>query len=208
MSIRRIRRTAEQRRQDLLKKGLMIPLPWLTYGFLSTLFSPFVGGVGMMMVIGAFAKKYDQRLIGFQKIFIAFAVCKILLYFYPSESPLLANTAWLSGVLLGSFTGLGLLFRQPFTVALVEEFFPQEMIESEHFWRINQSITLVWGMNFWLSALISTLPIRGLFQTILTLLTMAGASWFTKFFPPWYRYHVVIPLFRSGKEPYQPFVEL
>jgi hypothetical protein len=186
----------------------MIPLPWVTYGLVSRFSSPGWGGVAMLFMIIGCCAYYRQRPILFQWAFSIFAFFKIWMVGRGIDSPLLLNTAWLSGVGLGTFVGITLLLKRPFTVELVEEFFPAEMVTGFHFIRINECISLVWGIHFWISAIISQIPIPSGIQVVLTIVSMGLASCFTKNFPRWYRYHRYLPRHRSGKEEYQPFVEI
>jgi hypothetical protein len=65
----------------------------------------------------------------------------------------------------------------------------------------------VWGGCFLLSTVLSLLsgtanrlPALGLSGIQLGL--YAGALWYTRAYPRWYRLHRYLPLVRSGKEPY------
>lgn len=208
MSIRRIRRTPEQKKQDLLKKVLLIPLPWILFALGTSLFSACVGGIGMLIGIAFYRCRYGERLILFQWAFIGFSFCEILFYLIHFQHPLWIQTGWFSGVYLGTFVLVTLLLGRPFTSQIVEDFFPPSMVQGFHFHRINQCISAVWGIHFWISAGISLLPMPSWGKFLLTIFSMFMASLFTKRFPPWYRLYRFIPLHRSGKAPYEPYIEV
>ncbi len=208
MNIRRIRRTSEERKRDLKKKLFLIPFPWIFYSLGNAFFSPVVGGCLMIFVIIAYLSFYSEKLIPFQIAFLIFAGSEVFMGTLTIQYPLLSNAGWFSGVLLGTFVIQGLLRKQPFTSDLVREFFPVEMAQGFHFHRINECISMVWGIQFFTSAAITQLSMPGWGHLMLTFVSMGLASLFTKRFPRWYRLRRYIPLYRSGKEPYQPFVEI
>lgn len=82
-----------------------------------------------------------------------------------------------------------------------------EWWHNRHFIRVNQVLTLVWGMCFLLAAGLAWIPVpesrlaavtRGAFD----LGILGGALWFTRVFPRWYRLRIYLPLVRQGLEPY------
>ncbi|MES2307808.1 MAG: hypothetical protein V4507_03015 [Verrucomicrobiota bacterium] len=186
----------------------MIPAPWVTYGVGAHFLNPLVAGFMMLFVIFGFNLVYRQKIILFQGAFALFAICKMMMFLFEVHSSLLLNTGWFSGVLLCGFVGLTLFLHRPFTIELIEEFFPRAMVKGFHFIRINQCISLAWGIHFGISAIISLLPYSSGIQVVLTLISMSIASCFTQKFPRWYRFHRFIPRHRAGKEAYQPFVEI
>jgi hypothetical protein len=208
VNIRRIRRTPEERKRDLQKKLFLIPLPWILYSLGNAFFSPLWGGGLMIFAIFAYRWFYSEKWIPFQIIFLIFAISEVLMEVFVVRSSLFSNAGWFSGVLLGSFVIQGLVRKKPFTSDLVREFFPEEMAKGFHFHRINECITMVWGIQFFTSAAITQMAIPGWGHLLLTFGSMGLASLFTKRFPRWYRLHRYLPLYRSGKEPYQPFIEI
>lgn len=208
MNIRRIRRTPDQKKKDLLKKVLLIPFPWILFAIGNGFASPLVGGILMLLGVAIYRWRYRERLILFQWAFVFFACCESLFYLFDFQHMLWTHTGWFSGVFLGTFALMSLLIKRPFTSQIVEDFFPPSMVVGFHFYRINQCISAVWGMHFWISAGISLLPIPTWGKFALTIFSMALASYFTRRFPPWYRLHRFIPLHRAGKEPYEPYIEI
>jgi len=162
----------------------------------------------MGLAIVAYLYCYSEKLISFQIAFLIFAMSEILMGIFSVQHPLFSNSGWFSGVLLGSFVVQGLVRKKPFTSDLVREFFPEEMANGFHFQRINECISMAWGIQFFTSAVITQLSIPGWSHLLLTFGSMGMASLFTKRFPRWYRLHRFIPLYRAGKEPYQPFIEI
>ncbi len=208
MNIRRIRRTLEEQKKDLRKKLFLIPLPWILYSSGNVLYSSVLGGCLMVLAIVAYLYCYSEKPISFQIAFLIFALSEILMGIFSVPHSLFSNAGWFSGVLLGSFVVQGLVRNKPFTSDLVREFFPEEMANGFHFHRINECISMAWGIQFFTAAAITQLSIPGWGHLLLTFGSMAMASLFTKRFPRWYRLHRFIPLYRAGKEPYQPYIEI
>jgi uncharacterized membrane protein len=84
-----------------------------------------------------------------------------------------------------------LLAGTPFTIQYAREQVPQEFWRSPLFIRINQVITAVWGLAFFLSALVSLYRhVTGdtdLAAQYAWILFLVGAALFTAYFPGWYR---------------------
>jgi uncharacterized membrane protein len=84
-----------------------------------------------------------------------------------------------------------LLAGVPFTIQYAREQVAQEFWHTPLFIRINQSITAVWGLDFFLSALVSLYRHetgdRSLISQYAWVLFSLGAALFTVYFPTWYR---------------------
>jgi len=84
-----------------------------------------------------------------------------------------------------------LLAGVPFTVQYAREQVAPEFWHSPLFIRTNQYITAVWGLDFFLSALVSIYRQvsgdKGLASQYAWVLFSLGAALFTVYFPPWYR---------------------
>ncbi len=122
--------------------------------------------------------------------FFALMVVAIVLFRWialASYLALLANAA-LMALAWGS-----LLAGVPFTLQYARERTPPELWQTAPFIRINRYITAVWGLDFFLSALVSLYRQMsvdtGLVWKYLWILFVVGATWFTVKFPAWYRAH-------------------
>jgi all-trans-retinol 13,14-reductase len=84
-----------------------------------------------------------------------------------------------------------LLAGTPFTIQYAREQVPQALWHSPLFIRINQYITAVWGLDFFLSGLISlyrhATGDTSLASQYAWVVFSVGAALFTLYFPGWYR---------------------
>ncbi|HWA79394.1 MAG TPA: hypothetical protein VG848_03695 [Acetobacteraceae bacterium] len=94
-----------------------------------------------------------------------------------------------------------LLAGVPFTIQYAREQVAPEFWHTPLFLRINQYITAVWGLDFFLSALVSLYRHetgdQGLASQYAWVLFSVGAALFTIYFPAWYRARSLRPA-RSG----------
>ena len=90
-----------------------------------------------------------------------------------------------------------LLAGTPFTIQYAREQVPQELWRAPLFIRINQFITAVWGLDFFLSALVSlyrhATGATDLASQYAWVLFSVGAALFTVYFPGWYRARALRP---------------
>lgn len=88
-----------------------------------------------------------------------------------------------------------LLAGVPFTIQYAREQVAPEFWHTPLFLRINQYITAVWGLDFFLSALLSfyrhRTGDRSLASQYASVAFLVGALLFTIYFPPWYRARVL-----------------
>lgn len=86
-----------------------------------------------------------------------------------------------------------LIAGTPFTIQYAREEVPPELWRSPAFLKVNQSITAVWGLDFFLSALVSlyrhATGDMGLVSQYLWVLFSVLAALFTVYYPAWYRAH-------------------
>jgi uncharacterized membrane protein len=84
-----------------------------------------------------------------------------------------------------------LLGGMPFTIQYAREQVAPEFWHSPLFIRINQYITAIWGLDFFLSALVSLYRHMSGDQSLVSqyawVLFSLGGAIFTLYFPPWYR---------------------
>lgn len=84
-----------------------------------------------------------------------------------------------------------LLAGTPFTIQYAREQVAPEFWHTPLFIRINQYITAIWGLDFFLCALVSlyrhATGDKGLASQYAWVLFSVGAVLFTVYFPPWYR---------------------
>jgi uncharacterized membrane protein len=84
-----------------------------------------------------------------------------------------------------------LLGGMPFTIQYAREQVAPEFWHSPLFIRINQYITAIWGLDFFLSALVSLYRHMSGDQSLVSqyawVLFSLGGAIFTVYFPPWYR---------------------
>jgi all-trans-retinol 13,14-reductase len=90
-----------------------------------------------------------------------------------------------------------LLAGTPFTIQYAREQVSPELWSSPLFIQINQYITAVWGLDFFLSALVSlyrhATGATGLASQYAWVLFSVGAALFTVYFPDWYRARTLRP---------------
>jgi len=88
-----------------------------------------------------------------------------------------------------------LVAGMPFTIQYAREQVAPEFWHSPVFIRINQYITAVWGLDFFLSTLVTVYrqvsSDRSLTSQYLWVVFSLGAALFTVYFPAWYRAHVL-----------------
>jgi all-trans-retinol 13,14-reductase len=98
-----------------------------------------------------------------------------------------------------------LLAGAPFTIEYAREQVPPKFWRSPVFIRINQYITAVWGLDFFLSALVSLFRHAtgdtNLASQYAWVLFSVGAAVFTVYFPAWYRGRALHPADLSGDSP-------
>jgi hypothetical protein len=91
-----------------------------------------------------------------------------------------------------------LLAGTPFTLQYAREQVAEEFWRSPAFIRINQYITAVWGLDFFLSALVSlyrhVAGDRSLASQNAWIVFSVAAALFTAYFPAWYRARAVRPV--------------
>lgn len=84
-----------------------------------------------------------------------------------------------------------LLAGAPFTIQYAREQVPPELWHSPGFLRVNQHITAVWGLDFFLSALVSVYRHAtgdmGFVSQYLWVLFSVLAAFFTVYYPAWFR---------------------
>jgi uncharacterized membrane protein len=97
----------------------------------------------------------------------------------------------LVNITLMSIAWGSLLAGMPFTIQYARDQVAPEFWHSPLFVRINQYITGVWGLDFFLSALVSFYRHAAGDQSLVSqyawVLFSLGAAIFTVYFPPWYR---------------------
>ena len=95
-----------------------------------------------------------------------------------------------------------LLAGTPFTIQYAREQVSPELWRSPLFIQINQYITAVWGLDFFLSALVSlyrhATGTTGLASQYAWVLFSVGAALFTVYFPDWYRARALRPAGSRG----------
>jgi all-trans-retinol 13,14-reductase len=108
----------------------------------------------------------------------------------------------LVNVMLMAIAWGSLLAGTPFTIQYAREQVPQELWRAPLFIRINQYITAVWGLDFFLSALVSlyrhATGATGLASQYAWVLFSVGAALFTGYFPGWYRARALRPAGSGG----------
>ncbi|MBV8334986.1 MAG: hypothetical protein JO358_05980, partial [Alphaproteobacteria bacterium] len=90
----------------------------------------------------------------------------------------------------------------PFTIQYAREQVAPEFWHTALFNRVNQYITAVWGLDFFLSALVSlyrhATGDAGSASQYAWVLFSLGAMLFTVYFPDWYRHRALRPARSSG----------
>jgi uncharacterized membrane protein len=103
----------------------------------------------------------------------------------------------LVNITLMSIAWGSLLAGMPFTIQYARDQVAPEFWHSPLFVRINQYITGVWGLDFFLSALVSFYRHAAGDQSLVSqyawVLFSLGAAIFTVYFPPWYRARTLRP---------------
>jgi hypothetical protein len=97
-----------------------------------------------------------------------------------------------------------LVVGTPFTIQYAREQVSPQFWHSPLFMRINQYITAVWGLDFFLSTLVSLYRQVSGDQNVAShyawVLFSIGAAIFTVYFPPWYRARGLRPVADSARE--------
>jgi hypothetical protein len=92
----------------------------------------------------------------------------------------------------------------PFTIQYAREQVAPEFWSSPLFVRINQYITGIWGLAFFLSALVSLYREvsgdKGFASQYAWVLFSVGAALFTVYFPPWYRGRALNPASQGAQK--------
>jgi all-trans-retinol 13,14-reductase len=95
-----------------------------------------------------------------------------------------------------------LLAGTPFTIQYAREQVPQALWHAPLFIRINRYITAVWGLDFFLSGLVSlyrhATDDTSLASQYAWVVFSVGAALFTVNFPPWYRARKIRPANSDG----------
>jgi hypothetical protein len=176
-------------------------LPWIIFGVLGEQHFLLALGLALTLavitivrqIIGRSLKVLDTVTLAFF-ILIAIGLIGFHWMILGTYMTLLANLT-LMLVAWGS-----LLAGVPFTIQYAREQVAREFWHTQLFLRINQYITAVWGLDFFLSALVSFYRHRTGDRSLVTQYAsvgfLLGALLFTTYFPPWYRARA---LGRAGK---------
>ena len=117
---------------------------------------------------------------------------------------LATHMSLLVNVTLTAIAWGSLLAGTPFTIQYAREQVAPEFWNSPLFIRINQYITAVWGLDFFLSMLVSLYRQESGDQSLVShyawVLFSLGAAVFTVYFPAWYRARAMSPAAGSARE--------
>ena len=181
------------------REVLAAALPWLVYRAGLAAGQPSLGA-GLALAGWALVRAAAWRNT---KVFeLAISLFFMLVWLWPEQ--LLASRP---GVVIPALLGLmalgSVLAGQPCTLQYARLTVGPEWWRNRHFIAVNRVLTLLWGVCFVLSAglsLLAVIPAPGL--GLLQAGLYAGALWYTRTYPRWYRLHRYLPLVRSGREVY------
>jgi carotenoid cleavage dioxygenase len=102
------------------------------------------------------------------------------------------NASMLSNLTLALIAWISLFIGQPFTLQYAREQTPQQIWKTPGFIKVNQILTIIWGLIFLFSVLLhylrSYIPkSEAVLYPILSYGSIILGLWFTKKFPMWYR---------------------
>ncbi len=178
-------------------------LPWLVFGFGRMTGYPAIAAslaIFCWLAVRGFA--WRETKVFELAILICFSAAAMA-----SEHPLANRVGVMLPLILGLMAFGSVLLGRPCTLQYARLMVGPEWWDNRHFIAVNRVLTLVWGGCFLLSTVLSLLsgtanrlPALGLSGIQLGL--YAGALWYTRAYPRWYRLHRYLPLVRSGKETY------
>lgn len=191
-------------------------IPWFLYSILvSTLPSHHLIAVSAALASTVLLDTHELKK-GFILAWgtLAFFVFLLLASFYIPNQWLEQHANLISNAALAAIVWFSLLINKPFTLQYAREHVDPQFWSSPLFIRINQWISLVWGLCFLACTLISALGLsypaanQLLVQyapTALILLTV----WFTKVFPDWYKQKQMNSLASQAEQkiPSNPFLQ-
>jgi hypothetical protein len=100
---------------------------------------------------------------------------------------------WLASGLLSAMAFGSLLVGAPFTLPFAREEAPRDMWHNPHFYRVNQILTVAWGLAFLICAMVKYGERLPSWAALLTnFVIMFLAVMFTKWFPQWYRREIYL----------------
>ncbi|HUC16792.1 MAG TPA: hypothetical protein VMA37_03785 [Acetobacteraceae bacterium] len=167
-------------------------LPWIIFGVLANRW--FLLSLALALAVSAFAtvrqfRRHSLKILDTVTllffIFVAVGIVGFRWMILGTYMTLLVNLT-LMAIAWGS-----LLAGVPFTIQYAREQVAPEFWHTPIFIRINQYITAVWGLDFFLSALVSlyrhATGDRSVASQYAWVLFSVGAVLFTSYFPAWYR---------------------
>ena len=171
-----------------MKRVILGFLPWIIYSVLANRGESGILHGAIIALVLTFILGRENLRKGFildwcTVVFFAFVLVVGVYLRHPfiTQHPGLFADGALAVIAIGS-----LLVGIPFTIQYAREQITQEHWNSPIFIRVNQILTLTWGIAFALSALISwLLPLN--VSTILHIVLVAIAILMTIRFPAWYR---------------------
>jgi len=180
-------------------------LPWIIFGALGNIW--FLPALGLALIASAVplvrqipkrsVKILDATTFAFF-VFVAVALIGFHWMILATYMTLAVNLT-LMAIAWGS-----LLAGMPFTIQYAREQVAPEFWHTPLFIRINQYITAIWGLDFFLSALVSlyrhTTGDTGVASQYAWVVFSLGAVLFTVYFPNWYRARALRPA-ESGSGP-------
>ena len=178
----------------MLKDIFQSFLPWFAYFILASYFDQHISIAIIAAAIITIAFDFKELRKGFILswgtfiyfifLFIAAVVFKnpwVIKYHWLLSNSTLALIAWVS-----------LLIRKPFTIQYAKEQVSSDKWQHPLFLKINNILTAVWGIIFFISVMLNVskiyLPeISGTIYNISTYLPSIFGVWFTSWFSNWYR---------------------
>lgn len=137
--------------------------PWIAYGVGAGLADWRLGAVAGLVVatcLWASARRTGGADLLATVTTGFFAVLATIAIVAP-DAPIRPYTAALSLGTLGLAASASLLVGKPFTMAIARRETPQELWETELFWRVNVVITAVWAASFLLTATVCAAMVAG-----------------------------------------------
>jgi hypothetical protein len=165
---------------------LLLFLPWILFSALSSVSLPLALGLAFILSLLALLKsKHIMEWTTFIFFLISFS-----LSFYVRDVFFHISISFLSSVALSLIAWCSLWLKQPFTLPYAKKRTTQEFWNSRPFMRINEIMTLVFGVIFSLEALIKLIKLfypdlfsYSYFSLFFSVLIVFFVSWF----PEWYK---------------------
>ncbi|MGQ3890184.1 hypothetical protein ACQUW5_14295 [Legionella sp. CNM-1927-20] len=169
-------------------------LPWILY---SSLAGPSLKQqkiaviVALLVVLVLDFKELKKGFVLTWGTLLFFILLLAVIFIYPSPW-LESHVSLIANCALALIVWFSLVINKPFTLQYAREQISAEYWQSPLFIRINQIITIAWGICFLILVLVNALPLFSVvlsdwLYVILSVLPLLLAVWFTSVFPDWYK---------------------